>query len=102
MTIISLKQMASSRNLLCRPRQGGRGSHENQSSQESFDLSFLFLDCSDQAAENSRLGLSDWPDLADQVSFDPRNRQSSRQNTSGQPAALFERLDQETEAASGS
>ena len=101
MTTFSLNKMASSRNLLCRPRQGGQhGSHGQKSTQESFVLSFRALESSLEATENLFSDLSGWTHLACEVSIDQGDCQRVWRRQYRWSPPIYQSLSQENQEAS--
>src|SRR3989338_3481434 len=71
MTTSSSNKKASGRNLLCRQRQGGHGSHGQKSTQESFVLPFGILEEREQTSKDLFFDLPYRSHLAGEVSLDP-------------------------------
>src|SRR3989338_9182434 len=82
-------KMASGRNLLCRPRQGGHGSHENKSSQKSFVLSREFLESRYQTPESLSLDLPRRSTLACKIPFHSGNRLGVWPGEYGRPSSVY-------------
>jgi len=93
--ITASNKMASGRNLLWRPIQGGRGSHENQCSQKSFVLSRGFLESYQQAAESLSVDLPCRLDLACEIPLYSGDRLGVRSEEHRWPSSIHDGLFEE-------
>src|SRR3989338_2511261 len=86
-----LNKMASGRNLLCRPRQGGRGSHEQKMPKKDFVLSQPILEGFVEAPMRAFSGVSHRSDLACEVPLDSGNRRSLWRRQYRRPSSFSEK-----------
>src|SRR3989338_7360781 len=96
MTINTLNKMASGRNLLCRPRQGGHGSHGQETTQKDFVLSFEFLESPEQTPKEISSGLFGRSALSGEVSLHPGNRYRVWRRQHRRPSPVSDSLAQES------
>ncbi len=83
--------MASGRNLLCRPRQGGRGSHEQTMLEKDFILSQPILEGFVEAPTWAFSGLPHGADLACEVPLDSGNCRSLWRQQHRRPSSFSEK-----------